>query len=76
MNKALEALKSTSLSLAQIANSVGYQNESTFSKAFRREYGVTPGLYRKSARSGRLEELNIPSSANPTDQYAPFSKKE
>lgn len=36
-------------SIAEIAHRVGYENESAFSKAFKRVTGVTPGIYRRSA---------------------------
>ena len=34
----------------EIALLSGYDNESTLSKAFRREFGVPPGRYRETAR--------------------------
>src|SRR5262249_13108003 len=38
-------------SMYEIALLSGYDNESTLSKAFRREFGVPPGRYRAQARS-------------------------
>lgn len=37
--------------LAQIAESVGYESEAAFNRAFKSEYGVSPGLWRRG--SGR-----------------------
>jgi transcriptional regulator GlxA family with amidase domain len=37
-------------SICEIALLSGYDNESTLSKAFRREFGVPPGRYRDAAR--------------------------
>lgn len=39
-------LSSTRGSVAQIARSVGYDNEASFSKAFKRAYGRSPGAFR------------------------------
>lgn len=38
------------LSLAQIADSLGYADSAHFCKAFKKAVGVTPGAYRKSGR--------------------------
>jgi AraC-like DNA-binding protein len=34
-------------SLDEIAERVGYESGAAFSKAFKREMGITPGLYRR-----------------------------
>jgi AraC-like DNA-binding protein len=49
---AAELLRTTDASLAQIAARAGYGTEFSFSKAFRRAFGVAPGGYR--ARSGSI----------------------
>ncbi len=41
-------LKSTSLTIAQIAEDTGYQNPETFIRAFHRAKGCPPGAYRKT----------------------------
>jgi AraC-like DNA-binding protein len=41
-------LKTTSDSVADIAENVGYGSEISFARAFKRAYGVTPSSYRKS----------------------------
>ena len=37
--------------LARIAEEVGYQTDTAFSRAFRREYGVPPATWRRNAES-------------------------
>jgi transcriptional regulator GlxA family with amidase domain len=39
-------LATTSRTIAAIARDVGYDNESSFSKAFKRRYGCSPGAFR------------------------------
>jgi AraC-like DNA-binding protein len=41
------ALTATSRSVAQIAAEVGYESESAFNRAFKREHGVPPAKYRR-----------------------------
>lgn len=48
MTVAGQLLRSTDLLLAQIAARVGYATEYAFAAAFKREYGITPGTYRKT----------------------------
>lgn len=50
MLTAAQRLTDTRASIAQIAAAVGYESESTFSRAFVREMGVSPGVYRRGAR--------------------------
>ncbi|TRO92015.1 AraC family transcriptional regulator [Glycocaulis profundi] len=42
LTKARTALKQDAATVAEIANSVGYQSQSAFSQAFRRAFGVSP----------------------------------
>jgi AraC-like DNA-binding protein len=37
--------------LSQIAEDVGYQTDTAFSRAFRREYGLPPGAWRRKGGS-------------------------
>lgn len=48
MLKAQDLLKSTEYSLEDIASQVGYSSEAAFSRAFRREFDLAPGTFRKS----------------------------
>lgn len=47
LRRAAELLVTTDAGLAAIASEVGYASEFSFSRAFRRWYGVPPGTYRK-----------------------------
>jgi len=46
-------------SLQKIATRVGYPNTDSFSRAFREEYGVSPGLFRQQGRSSPPTKLNL-----------------
>ena len=41
-------LRESSDTIAQVAESIGYESESTFTRAFTREMGVAPGAWRKN----------------------------
>ncbi|EDY16562.1 transcriptional regulator, AraC family [Chthoniobacter flavus Ellin428] len=41
-----QRLRESSETIAQIAETVGYESEPTFSRAFAREMGVAPGAWR------------------------------
>ncbi len=43
-----QRLRESADTIAQVAASVGYESESTFSRAFTRETGVAPGAWRKA----------------------------
>ncbi len=44
-------LRESSESLGEIAAQVGYQSEASLSKAFRKQFDLPPGAYRKAARA-------------------------
>ncbi|MFE3189112.1 AraC family transcriptional regulator [Nocardia sp. NPDC059240] len=48
MLTAARLLRETDAALASIARKVGYQSEFAFAKAFKREYGLAPGHYRRA----------------------------
>lgn len=48
MHKARQLLRNPTLSIEQVALSVGYDSEAAFSKAFKRELGVPPGRFRQT----------------------------
>ena len=54
MEKVGQLLTATQLSIWEIAQSCGYQSESTFYRAFKKYYGVSPSDYRSSG--GKLAE--------------------
>jgi AraC-like DNA-binding protein len=47
MALATNYLRRSSLSVARIAEEVGYESDANFSRAFRREYGVPPATWRR-----------------------------
>ncbi len=46
IEKAKELLKETTMTLSEIAQSVGFSNQQYFSKVFKTETGITPGQFR------------------------------
>jgi AraC family transcriptional regulator, alkane utilization regulator len=52
MQKAEKLISDGGISLAEVSAIVGYQSEAAFSKAFKREIGVPPGMF-KPARAAR-----------------------
>jgi len=50
MKKSKELLVKEDLSISDVANLVGYINNSKFSNAFKSEFGMTPSEYRVSSR--------------------------
>jgi AraC-like DNA-binding protein len=44
-------LKSSSRSVAEIAEDVGYESEASFNRAFKREFEVPPARYRANSRT-------------------------
>jgi len=47
MTTAGRLLRTDDLPLRRVAERVGYTSEFSFAKAFKREYGVAPGQYRR-----------------------------
>jgi AraC-like DNA-binding protein len=52
MARAAGDLVASTRPLAELAQAAGYDNESSFSKAFARHYGEPPGQYRRTHRTG------------------------
>jgi transcriptional regulator GlxA family with amidase domain len=48
MQVGAEKLRSTSASLAQVAEIVGYDSEASFSRAFKKAFGKAPATWRRS----------------------------
>jgi len=48
MQVATQKLRNTSASLAQIAQTVGYDSEAAFSRAFKKAFGAAPATWRRS----------------------------
>jgi two-component system, response regulator YesN len=51
IDRACELLKETPMKIADIALQVGYQNENSFIRAFRKNKSITPGKYRETNKS-------------------------
>jgi len=51
MARAAEYLRNTNAGIREIARRTGYESEVSMSKAFRRQFGTSPGAYRRAARS-------------------------
>ena len=49
LERAAEYLRTTTAGIREIARITGYDSEVSISKAFRRQYGTSPGAYRKAA---------------------------
>src|SRR5262249_8714822 len=45
---AAQELRNRSTSLAQVANTVGYESEAAFSRAFKKAFGTAPATWRRS----------------------------
>ncbi len=52
MNLARTRLRRTGDALVEVAERVGYVSEASFSRAFKRTFGVSPGSYRKANAQG------------------------
>jgi AraC-like DNA-binding protein len=53
LDVATDLLRDSSLSVARIAESVGYTSEAAFSRAFRNRYGAPPARWRRAVRARR-----------------------
>jgi AraC-like DNA-binding protein len=53
MQVASGLLRDTNAKLVEISLGVGYESEAAFSRAFKREVGVSPGAWRRDKRSGK-----------------------
>jgi AraC-like DNA-binding protein len=47
--RAAERLRDGQQSVAEIGYEVGYESEAAFNRAFKREFGMAPGVFRKEA---------------------------
>ena len=57
MQRAARLIREQESSLGQVALAVGYESESSFNKAFKRQYQKTPGQFRKETRDHRINHV-------------------
>jgi AraC-like DNA-binding protein len=50
MHMAAQSLREGHRSVAQVGASIGYESEAAFSRAFKRQFGESPGSWRKASR--------------------------
>jgi AraC-like DNA-binding protein len=61
LRQAAESLAGGRSTLRQVASEAGYVSDAAFAKAFKRHFGVTPGVYRESAnRPPQIEIAALP----------------
>src|ERR1700730_6128184 len=68
MTLAANELKKSSLSTGAVAETVGYQSEAAFQRAFKSHMGVTPAQWRKMQEPPGQDVfagLTVPGNANP-----------
>lgn len=73
MQIACDLLQQGDLGIAEVSNSVGYESESAFSAAFKRNIGMRPGQFQKSLKSrmGDLTAIDTSAKAMPSDRKSP-----
>ncbi|WP_165452350.1 helix-turn-helix domain-containing protein [Paenibacillus thalictri] len=59
MDKAKELLKNTTLSIKDIGMLVGYENQRSFNRIFKKQEGVSPGQYRDMASPSTLHKGEV-----------------
>ena len=60
MYLAANMLGNSNVPLARIAEEVGYQTDTAFSRAFRREYGAPPAAWRRSLSKSSAKKAAMP----------------
>lgn len=56
LDRASSLLKNSKMNILEIMNMVGYNDSKFFYQIFKKQFGVTPGEYRKLAKQNRLPE--------------------
>ncbi|MEE1942829.1 AraC family transcriptional regulator [Streptomyces sp. TRM 70361] len=64
LSRGARLLRETDATLATIAREVGYSTEFAFSAAFRREYGVSPGRFRRTPADSFISDGACPGPGN------------
>jgi transcriptional regulator GlxA family with amidase domain len=68
MQVATQKLRDTSASLAQVAETVGYDSEAAFSRAFKKAFGAPPATWRR-LNSQRIQ--SVPQGLSITKRHEP-----
>jgi len=50
MKTAAQLLESTTLTVKEVSSASGYEHVSSFDRQFRRQFAVTPGVFRRAVR--------------------------
>lgn len=69
-------LRSSSLSITQVAQDVGYETDPAFSRAFRREFGVPPAAWRVANGVGRRAGMPKPPARQDACDRAELQSRE
>jgi AraC-like DNA-binding protein len=56
---AARLLQTTRKTVIEVASDVGYESEAAFNRAFKREFGVPPGQFRKSTRPSNGDQAKM-----------------
>ena len=59
INKAVHELMNTEKTIEEVSADSGFPNSHAFTKAFQKEYGMMPSVYRRRARSRQKEEMPL-----------------
>ena len=62
MQMAAQELRCTSASLAQVAQSIGYESEAAFSRAFKKAFGVAPAGWRRAETATQVAAMPLAAS--------------
>ena len=70
MLKASKLLRSTGMNISEIAFATGFESETTFRRAFKRETGYAPSLIRQIAHGIIVPGVKLKSNGFPEDGRA------
>ncbi|WP_431283756.1 AraC family transcriptional regulator [Humitalea sp. 24SJ18S-53] len=65
LRQAARLLRQPGVSVAQVAEQVGYTSDAAFSRAFKKLTGSAPGAWRRGPRQNRAERLSDPNTCMP-----------
>jgi AraC-like DNA-binding protein len=65
MRLAAQQLRTGGAPLSRIAGEVGYESEAAFIRAFRRQFGVPPGNWRRGLKTRAARSRSVSSGEQP-----------